>query len=89
MAKHLSVEKRHRQSETRNRRNRVVKSRVRAAVKEYQSASTPETRREALKQVASVADQAAVKRVIHKNKAARIKSRLARKVNAAAAPSAS
>jgi len=85
VARHLSVEKRHRQSEARNRRNRAVKTRIRSAVKEFAAAGTPEARQEALRQAASVADKAAVKRVIHKNKAARLKSRLARKVSAASA----
>lgn len=82
--KHVSVQKRHRQSLVRNRRNRAVKSKIRKAVKAFDTAAG-DTRETALREAMSVADQAASKKVIHKNKASRMKSRMARKVNAAKA----
>lgn len=81
--KHVSVQKRHRQSLVRNRRNRAVKSKIRKSVKAF-DAATPDTKETALREATSVADQAVTKGVIHKNKASRMKSRMARKVNAAA-----
>ncbi len=81
--KHISVRKRHRQSLVRRTRNRNVKSLVRSSVKTALAASKPEEKQDSLREVSSVVDTAAAKRVIHKNKASRIKSRLARKVNAA------
>lgn len=81
--KHLSVRKRHRQSLVRRARNRTVKSLVRGAVKTATAAATIDDKKSSLREVSSVVDKAAAKGVIHKNKAARIKSRLARKVNTA------
>lgn len=81
--KHLSVRKRHRQSLVRRARNRTVKSLVRGAVKTATAAATIDDKKTSLRDVSSVVDKAAAKGVIHKNKAARIKSRLARKVNTA------
>ena len=81
--KHLSVRKRHRQSLVRRARNRTVKSLVRGAVKSATAAATADDKKTSLREVSSVVDKAAAKGVIHKNKAARIKSRLARKVNTA------
>ena len=78
MAKHLSVKKRHRQSLSRRARNRAVKSKIRLAVRQAVSADSGSSQ-SALREVASVVDKAAARKVIHKNKAARIKSRLARK----------
>lgn len=81
--KHISVRKRHRQSLVRRARNRTVKSLIRGAVKAATTAASMDEKRTSLREVSSVVDKAAAKRVIHKNKAARIKSRLARKANAA------
>lgn len=81
--KHLSVRKRHRQSLVRRARNRSVKSAVRGAVKSVLTAAGVDEKKESLKTASSVVDKAAARGVIHKNKAARIKSRLARKVNTA------
>ncbi len=79
--KHLSVRKRHRQSLVRRGRNRAVKSAARGAVKSALAAGTAEEKSTTLREASSVVDKAAAKGVIHKNKAARIKSRLARKAN--------
>jgi small subunit ribosomal protein S20 len=84
VAEHLSVKKRNRQNITHNRRNRTAKSKIRTTIKQFET-SAPEAKAESLRTVASVVDQAAVKRVIHRNKAARTKSRLAKRLNKSAA----
>lgn len=81
--KHLSVRKRHRQSLVRRGRNRTVKSLVRGALKAALATGAVDEKKTSLREVSTVVDKAAAKGVIHKNKAARIKSRLARKVNTA------
>ena len=86
MAVHLSVKKRNRQSIVHNRRNRAAKSRIRTTIKQYEGAA-PDAKVAALRTVASVVDKAAIKHVIHRNKASRTKSRLAKKLNKASQPS--
>ena len=63
-------------AEKARRRNKRVKSIMRRAIKSYlkENEKSPEN----LKTIAKIVDKAAAKRVIHKNKAARIKSRLAK-----------
>lgn len=82
MARHLSVEKRHRQNIKRNRRNRTVKSKLRAVLKDFEAAKEPEAKTTAARRVAQAADKAVTKKVLHRNKAARIKSRAAKKAAA-------
>jgi len=84
--KHVSVQKRHRQSLVRNRGNRAVKSKIRKTVKAFDTATT-DAKESALREAISVADKAVAKRVIHKNKASRMKSRMSRKVGASATKS--
>jgi small subunit ribosomal protein S20 len=88
VAEHLSVKKRNRQSIVHNRRNRAAKSKIRTTIKQYEGAA-PETKVENLRAVASVLDKAAIKGVIHRNKANRTKSRMAKKLNKASGPSQS
>jgi len=77
--------KRIRQAEARTARNKAVKSELKTRVKnavrsaETGAEDTPEKLRVAIKRL----DMAAAKGIIHKNQAARRKSRLARKVQAA------
>ena len=88
MATHKSALKRHRQSLKRRARNRVVIGGVRRAIKRTRTAVEAgdiETAREALAVAISRLDRAAEKGVMHKNTAARKKSRLTRLVNKAAA----
>ena len=83
MSKRRAADKKHlRQSITRNRRNRTYKSRMRTALKEFDELSDTEKRAEALPKTTSEVDKAAANKVIHKNKAARLKSRMARKTAA-------
>lgn len=84
MANHASALKRARQSEKRRMRNKAVKTQVKTAAHAVQSAveeKSLEAARASLAKAASVIHHAAAKKVIHKNKAARRISRLARRVN--------
>ncbi len=80
MANTKAAVKRARQSREQNLRNRMVKSHLKRAVKGfYQSVdgNDAEAAREAYLAASRVIDKAASKGVIHKNTAARKKSRLA------------
>jgi small subunit ribosomal protein S20 len=78
MANTKSAEKRARTSLKRNLRNRMVKSRVRTFVRSFTQEQTPETLRAAISEI----DRAVIKGVMHRNTAARKKSRLTRRLNA-------
>jgi small subunit ribosomal protein S20 len=79
--------KRNRQNEKRRVRNKAVRSELRTRTKSAVAAAdsgaehAPEAARLAMKRL----DKAATKGVIHRNAAARRKSRLAKRLNAAAA----
>jgi small subunit ribosomal protein S20 len=81
-----SAKKRHRQNLRNRERNRTAKARlkshVRKAVEAIESGDAGGAS-EALRSVASVADKAASAHTIHRNKAARIKSRLSARLLAA------
>ena len=87
MANIKSQIKRNRQNEQRRLRNKAVKSEVKTRVKnavttaEAGAETAPEALRVALKRI----DKAATKGVIHKNQAARRKSRLMKRIARAAA----
>lgn len=83
MANTKSAIKRMRQNEKRRQRNRVVRSRVRTALKSARTAvTTPgDEARAAMLQAIRVLDKAVTKGVIHRNTAARKKSALARRLN--------
>ncbi len=83
-----SAAKAHRQSLKRRLRNRMVRSATRTTVKKAETAiaaGEPEAAREAVRAAMSNLDRAAKKGVIHANAAARRKSRLVLKYNAAVA----
>ena len=85
MANHKSAIKKFRQDEVRRMRNKAYKTRVKTAVKKVDAALQEKNREaaeEAFQEAVSVLDRVASKGVIHKNKAARKKSRLAKKINA-------
>ena len=68
----------------RTERNKAVRTGVKTAIKKANTAaSNKEGATEALAAAAKALDQAAAKGVIHKNKAARKKSRLAKSLNKA------
>ena len=88
MANHTSAEKRIRNTKTKRTQNRYQGRTVRNAVKKLRETEEPETLVKELSKVVSQIDKLAKKNVIHKNKAANLKSKLMRKANAAAAPAA-
>ena len=74
-------------NEKKNLRNRMVKSRVKTAVKKYNAilASDPTAAVKELSVVASTLDKAAAKGIVHKNAVNRKKARLAKALNKASA----
>jgi len=86
MANHTSAEKRIRNTKTKRTQNRYQGRTVRNAVKKLRETEDQETLVKDLSKVVSQIDKLAKKNVIHKNKAANLKSKLMRKANAAAAP---
>jgi small subunit ribosomal protein S20 len=82
MPRHKSTVKRVRQNERRRLRNRAKRSMMKTAIKKVRTAGDKETAASALKDTISILDSMAVKGIIHKNKAANLKSRLTKKVSA-------
>ena len=85
MANIRSQIKRNRQNEKRRLRNRVYRGRARTFVKKAQASYTAgdlELARQSTKDAIIALDKAAQKGVIHKNNAARRKSRLMKRLNA-------
>ncbi len=87
MPNHKSAEKRMRQSERRRVVNRSNRSRLRTAVKELRGALDKggKSAAEMLPKTVSEIDKAVQKGVLHRNAAARQKSRLTARANQAAA----
>lgn len=84
MANHKSALKRHRQSLTRNLRNRMTKTRIKntvKAVREAIEANDAPKAQEALQAASSMLNKAGRKRVLHPRTAARRIARLQRAVN--------
>lgn len=81
MPQHKSLEKRVRQNEKRRLRNMQKRSRMKTAIKKVKTAPDKETALNELKKTISTVDHMAVKGIIHRNKAANIKSKLTRFVN--------
>ena len=83
MANHKSAEKRVRQNEKRNAINRSNRSKLRTQVKKLRAAvasSDKDLSNELLSPTVSTIDKAVNKGIIHKNTAARYKSRLTKHV---------
>ena len=81
MANHKSSEKRIRQTETKRANNRYYAKTARNAVKKLRSMTEKGAAIELFPRVASMLDKLAKKNVIHTNKAANIKSKLALHIN--------
>ena len=79
--RHKSAQKRARQTKKRTERNKTYKVLIKSGIKRTLESKDKATGASELKKTSQVIDRAAAKRVIHKNKAANIKSKLARKVN--------
>ena len=77
MPHHKSAKKRLKTSQLRNERNRQNRAQMRGAIKSFRSLGTAEEKAQALTGIYSMLDMQARKGVIHKNKASRLKSRLA------------
>lgn len=80
-----SAKKRDRQNAKRRDRNDMRRTTLRRAVKRFRKAEAAGDKSEAqaaIPEVVKAADKAAQRNVIHPNKAARIKSRLMRRLNA-------
>jgi small subunit ribosomal protein S20 len=87
MANIASARKRARQSEKQRQHNASLRSELRSAVKSVRKAieaGDRDSARGVFQRAASVIDSIADKRIIHKNKAARHKSRLSAAVKAMA-----
>lgn len=81
MANHKSSEKRIRSTETKKTQNRYQAKTVRNAVKKLRAATDKEEVVKTLPEVVSHLDKLAKKSVIHKNKAANLKSKMMKKAN--------
>ncbi|MBK7882608.1 MAG: 30S ribosomal protein S20 [Chitinophagaceae bacterium] len=83
MANHSATKKDVRQSRKRNERNRYYGKTTRNAIRDLR-ASDKTAGIEQLPKVASMIDKLAKRGTIHKNKAANLKSKLAKRLNALA-----
>ena len=81
MANHKSSLKRIRQNESRREQNKYVAKTTRNAVKKFRETTDKKEVVAALPKVESMLDRLAKKNVIHKNKAANLKSKLAKQAN--------
>jgi small subunit ribosomal protein S20 len=84
MAHSLSAKKRVRQNAKRRVINRARKSAVKTGIKGFEAAISSSDKKAAAEQyrlIVKKLDSIASAKTIHKNKAARLKSRLARKLN--------
>ena len=84
MANHSATKKDVRQSAKRNERNRYYGKTTRNAIRDIKAIDEQKVASEKLPLVSSMIDKLAKRGTIHKNKAANLKSKLAKKVNALA-----
>ncbi len=81
MAHHLSAKKRIRQNEQRKLHNSYYARSARNAIKKLRNTKEKEAAAELLPKVSSMLDRLANKNIIHKNKAANLKSSLTHHVD--------
>ncbi len=81
MANHKSSEKRIRQDETRNANNKYYAKTTRNALKSLRTTTDKKAAEELLPKVSSMLDKLAKRNIIHSNKAANLKSEIAKQVN--------
>ena len=84
MANHKATKKDVRQSRKRNERNRYYGKTTRNAIRDLKTLTDKAAAEKELSDVISMIDKLAKRNVIHKNKAANLKSKLAKKVSALA-----
>ena len=82
MANHSATKKDVRQATKRRERNRYYGKTTRNAIRDMKASTDKATYDGALPDVVSMIDKLAKRGIIHKNKAANLKSKLAKKVNA-------
>ena len=82
MPQHKSALKRVRQNEKRRAQNRYHRSRMRTMIKKLRHTEDKDQAQTLLNDVKAYVDRLATKGIIHRNKAAHIKSSLEQKVNA-------
>mgnify|MGYP006306501153 CR=1 FL=1 len=80
MPRTKSVQKRIRKSEKARKRNRHFKTMMKNKVKKFLAIEDKEEAKKAMPETVSVIDKMVSKDIIHKNKAAREKSKLARHI---------
>lgn len=80
MANTRSAQKRMRQERDRRQHNRSQRSRIKTALKKVMQADSRESGAAALREASRLLDRLATRHIIHRNKAARKKSQLARHV---------
>ena len=78
LANTSSAEKRIRQERKRTAHNRTQRTRIKTAVKKVSAAANATEAQQAFQEVSALLDRLASRRIIHRNKAARKKSQLAR-----------
>lgn len=83
-----SAEKRMRTNKIREQRNKQKRTRLRTAIKKVRTAENAEVATSAFESAKSLLDRAAARKLIHPNKAARLKSQLAGVVKAKSEPAA-
>jgi small subunit ribosomal protein S20 len=81
MAHHLSAKKRIRQNEKHRLNNKYYARTTRNAVKKIRGMDNKEEASSELQKVASLLDKLSKRNIIHKNKAANLKSKLTKQVN--------
>lgn len=84
MANHSATKKDMRQAAKRNERNRYYGKTTRNAIRDIKAISDNTAATEKLPSVNAMIDKLAKRGTIHKNKAANLKSKLAKRVNALA-----
>ncbi|MGZ3932584.1 MAG: 30S ribosomal protein S20 [Bacteroidia bacterium] len=81
MANHKSAIKRIRSNDAKRTRNRYVAKTTRNAVKVLRSSTAKKEAADLLPKVSAMIDKLAKRNIIHKNKAANLKSKLTKKVS--------
>ena len=78
MANHQSAKKRVRQSEKRRLRNRYYAVTTRNAIRQLRAKTDKKEAEDMLPEISSMLDKLAKRNIIHKNKAANLKSKLSK-----------
>jgi small subunit ribosomal protein S20 len=86
MPQHKSAKRRVRTNERRRKRNKTQKTQIKDLVKMIREEKTVESASKELKKAMALFDKLAAKGIIHKNKAANQKSKLAKFVNKLSKP---